>query len=184
MRHNTRVRTACWSLIGALFLTTVSHQAAAQPPPVPRPFPAPSSARRPPPVQLPESTAPAADGVPTEESIGVPLYPNAHYLDTFDAGRGQTFHLFGTNATFQEMVRYYSVVLDEGGDRVFDAPATHQFDTSRFRDERMSYRPSVTIKDYTWNGAEGYLNPIPGADPPRYRTIIQITTPPPGEADR
>ena len=184
MRHNTRVRTTLWSLIGALLLTTVSYHASAQPPPVPRPFPEPSSNGQPPPVQPPESVTPLIERVPSEASLGVPIYPNAYYLDSYDAGRGQTFHLFGTNATFQEMVGYYSVVLDERGDRVFDAPPTHQFDTSRFRDEQMTYRPSVTIKDYTWNDAEGYLNPTPGANPIRYRTVIQIATAPPGEGNR
>lgn len=178
------MRTTFLGLIGALLVLTVAHHVSAQPPPVPRPFPELSSSRQQPPVQPPETVAPLIESVPTEESLGVPIYPNADYLDSYDAGRGQTFHLFGTNSTFREMVGYYSVVLDERGDRVFDAPPTHQFDTSRFRDERMNYRPSVTIKDYTWNNAEGYLNPTPGANPTRYRTVIQIATAPSGAGER
>lgn len=117
---------------------------------------------------------------PTEAELGVTIYPNSTYLTSYDAGRGQAFHIFGTNATFENMVRYYRVILRERGDRVFDAPATHQFDTGRFRDDEMSFRPSVTIKDYAWNGSPGYRNPVAGADPPAFATIIQFTTAPPG----
>jgi hypothetical protein len=30
------------------------------------------------------------------------------------------------------------------------------------------------VKDYTWGGSPGYLNPKRGAEPARYKTIIQI----------
>ena len=129
---------------------------------------------------LPQAGRPA----PTEAELGVTIYPNATYLTSFDAGRGQAFHLFGTSATFENMVRYYRVILRDRGDRVFDAPGTHQFDTGRFDDDRMDFRPSVTIKDYAGNGAPGYPNPVPGAEPPAYATIIQFTTAPPGERRR
>ena len=175
-------------LVGTLIVAVSTGVATAQRRPVPRPFPTPGAEPAqppPPPTELPVTApAPAEGEVPTEATLGVPIYPNTEYLTSYDAGRGQHLHLFGTNATFQDMVGYYSAVLDERGDRVFDAPATHQFDTARFRDDRMSYRPSVTIKDYTWNGSEGYLNPRLGAEPERFITLIQITTAPPGEAER
>ena len=133
-------------------------------------------------LQLP-SAPPAADGVPTEATLGVPVYPTAVYLTNYDAGRGQTYHIFGTHSTFEEMVRYYTVVLDERGDSVFTAPAVHVFETGRFREESMAFPPSVTIKDYTWNGSDGYLNPTPGTND-RYRTIIQIVPPPTGQPNR
>mgnify|MGYP001161259825 FL=1 len=167
-----------------LLLTTASFAAKAQTQPVPRPFPTLSSPESSRSNQKPDTNGTPADNLPIDEVLGVPIYPNASYLGAYDAGRGQTFHLFGTNVSFQEMVSYYSTILDERGDRVFDAPATHQFDTARFRDDEMTYRPSVTIKDYTWNGSEGYLNPVPGADPARYQTVIQIATAPPGNTDR
>ena len=126
-------------------------------------------------VQPPSNPAPS--GVPTETTLGVPIYPTAVYLTNYDAGRGQTYHIFGTDSTFEEMVRYYAVVLDERGDSVFSAPAVHVFETGRFREDSMAFPPSVTIKDYTWNGSEGYLNPTPGGNE-RYRTIIQIVPPP------
>ena len=171
-------------VFGALLLTTASLAAQTQTEPVPRPFPTVPSAENRPITQAADPNSTSTEDQPIGEILGVPIYPNASYLGAYDAGRGQTFHLFGTNISFQEMVSYYSTILDERGDRVFDAPATHQFDTARFRDDEMTYRPSVTIKDYTWNGSEGYLNPVPGAEPARYQTVIQITTAPPGATER
>ena len=164
-------------LVGA---TTVPLPAQRQP--VPRPFPSPDRPARPAPAPGVDAAAPA--DAPTEATLGVPIYPNARYITSYDAGRGQRFHLFGTNAGFADMVRYYSVVLRERGRRVYDAPAIHQFETARFRDREMNYRPSVTIKDYTWNGAAGYINTAPGASPATFPTIIQITTLPEGTANR
>jgi len=132
--------------------------------------------------QLPSNPT-TADEVPTETTLGVPVYPTAVYLTSYDAGRDQSYHIFGTNSTFEEMVRYYTVVLDERGDTVFTEPAVHVFETGRFREDSMAFPPSVTIKDYTWNGSEGYLNPTPGGDE-RYRTVIQIVPPPAGQPTR
>jgi hypothetical protein len=38
----------------------------------------------------------------------------------------------------------------------------------------MAFPPGVTIKDYTWNNSEGYLNPKPDGQPQRFGTVIQI----------
>lgn len=141
--------------------------------------PGPVALPEPPPRDLLPPVPGAARAAPTEDELGTTLYPNSTYLATFEAGGGQRFHLFGTNATFVNMVRYYRVILRDRGDAVFETPATHQFDTGRFRDDEMAFRPSVTIKDYTWNGSAGYPNPLPGADPPAFATIIQFTTSPP-----
>ena len=150
----------------------------------PPPGPAPVALPAPPPRdQLPPLPG-AGRAAPTEAELGVSIYPNTTYLASYDAGGGQEFHLFGTTATFDNLVRYYRVILRERGARVFDAPGTHQFDTGRFRDDRMAFRPSVTIKDYTWNGSPGYLNPVPGADPPTFATIVQFTTTPLDERER
>ena len=170
-----------YSLLLLVLVGSLWADVAAQQQPVPRPFPSPASEEQQ--QSAPDEEVSTAT-LPTEETLGVPMYPSASYLASYDAGRGQTLHIYGTNASFEEMVRYYRVILNEGGNRVFDSPATHQFDTERFRDEEMTYRPSVTVKDYTWNGAEGYLNPTPGATPARYQTIIQVTTAPNSEADR
>ena len=117
------------------------------------------------------------DGAPTNATLGVPVYPNAVFLTTYDAGLGQSYYIFGAKSTFEEMVRYYVTVLDDGGDRVFDAPAVHFFQVGRFHEKSMAFPPSVTIKDYTWNGSEGYLHPNAVMDE-RYRTIIQIVPSP------
>ena len=115
---------------------------------------------------------------PTEETLGFPVYPSARFLRSYDAGRGQRYFLFGTQSTFADMVNYYRLLLDERGDRVFDAPATHIFEVGRFREESMAFPPGVTIKDYTWNGSEGYLHAAAEAGPERYPTIIQIVPAP------
>ena len=117
------------------------------------------------------------DGRPSEATLGVPIYPGADFLTSYDAGRGQSYYVFGTQTSFEEMVRYYAIVLDERGDRVFDWPATHVFETGRFREDEMAFPPSVTIKDFTWNGSPGYLAPTPTAQQ-RYATVIQIVPAP------
>jgi hypothetical protein len=38
----------------------------------------------------------------------------------------------------------------------------------------MAFPPSVTVKDYTWGGKGGYLNPNRGTQPARFPTIVQI----------
>ena len=40
----------------------------------------------------------------------------------------------------------------------------------------MAFPPGVTVKDYTWAGSHGYLNPKRGAEPARFKTIIQIVS--------
>ena len=128
---------------------------------VPKPFPTPGSTQVPP-------------AAPTSESpIAAPLYPAAQFLEVIDAGKGQQFHLYGTDASFGDIVNYYKTTLKNGGRVLFQAPAMHQFDLGRYSEESMSYPPSVVIKDYTWNGAEGYLH-VSGATSKRYKTIIQI----------
>jgi hypothetical protein len=117
---------------------------------------------------------------PTEAELGVPILPNAAYLGSFDAGRGQRFHLFGVRASFTEAVTYYRTILKDKGDVVFDAPPTHIFETGRFRQETMAFPPSVTVKDYTSGGSAGYPNPRRGAQPDHFPTVLQIVAVPPG----
>jgi hypothetical protein len=163
-------------------LALAATAGAQQPQPVPRPFPrpgeppAPTEAPSDPvPAQIPPANADAADeSAPTEASLGLPIYPAAQYVESFDAGRGQRYYLFGTNADFTEIVAYYKGLLNSRGTLVFDAPPVHMFEVGRFREEMMAFPPGVTVKDYAWNGAEGYLSMKPGAPPVRFRTIIQI----------
>lgn len=116
--------------------------------------------------------------------LGAPIYPGAQYITSYDAGgAGQRFHLFGTNASYVEIVAFYKKILRKNGDELFDAPGVHMFETSRFREETMAFPPSVTVKDYSMVGSGGYLNPKRGAEPARFRTIIQIV-PAPGVPPR
>ena len=157
--------------------------------PVPRPFPRPGQSEpardeaRPPgqdpaAPRAPAGPAGAAEAAPTAAMLGFPVYPAAQFITSYDAGRRQRYYLFGTNSDFEAMVRYYRNVLRERGNRVFDEPPTHIFEVGRFREREMAFPPSVTVKDYSWNGSEGYLSAA-GGEPARFRTIIQIVPAPP-----
>jgi hypothetical protein len=152
-----------------------------QPPPRPVPPPPQTAAPAPatPPPAAPVSPAPAASA-PTEAELGFPVYPNAQFIASYDAGRGQRYYLFGSELRFVDLVKYYQSALKNRGTLVFDAPATHIFEIGRFREEAMAFPPGVTIKDYTWNGSAGYLNPKKNAQPARFPSIIQIVPSPPG----
>ena len=154
---------------------------------VPQPFPRPASgAERSRPVEAqPAGTRPAApapvappQGVPSEATLGVPVYPGAQFIASYNAGLGQRYYLFGSTASFADLVTYYRNALKTRGELVFDEPATHMFDVGRFREESMAFPPSVTIKDYMWGGTGGYPNPNPAAQPKRFPTIIQIVPAP------
>jgi hypothetical protein len=153
-------------------------------PPVPQPFPRPGTAQpsrppqQPPPGQPgapPAKPAPAPpEGTPTEATLGVPIYPGAQFLASYDAGRGQRYYIFGSAASFVELVTYYRTMLKQRGELVFDVPATHEFDVGRYREETMAFPPGVTIKDYQSDLSPGYPNPKPGGQPARFPTLIQI----------
>jgi hypothetical protein len=126
-------------------------------------------------------------GSQDEATLGLPVYPTAEFLVSYDAGRGQRYYLFGTNTLFAEVVAYYRSVLKQRGELVFEEPATHMFTVGRFREETMAFPPGVTVKDYTWGGIGGYYNPKLGAEPPSFKTVIQIVPAPAaagGEARR
>ena len=123
------------------------------------------------------STQPAPAAASSDASLGMPVYPAAQFLEIIDAGKGQQFHLYGTDAPFAEIVNYYKTTLKNAGRVLFQAPLMHQFDLGRYQEETMAYPPSVVIKDYTWNGSEGYLH-VSGNTSKRYKTIIQIVPAP------
>ena len=192
MRMRTIIGSCLVSLMAASSVLGGSPAGEPQRRPVPQPFPRPGQSepdrgetRRPvesTPAAATQAaaTSPAAatTDAPTEEMLGLPIYPAARFIASYDAGRQQRYYLFGTNSEFESMVRYYSNLLRERGDRVFDAPATHIFEVGRFREREMAFPPSVTIKDHAVNGSEGYPNPA-GGEPARFRTIIQIVPAPP-----
>lgn len=168
--------------IAAVAVTMLAGTSAAQTPqPFPRPdAPAPERpAPQPPPAAPRQPAAPAAaPAEPTEATLGFPIYPTAQFIASYDAGRGQRYYLFGTTATFEEMVTYYRNLLRERGNVVFDQPPTHMFEIGRFRDDSMAFPPGVTIKDYSWGGGKGYPNPRRGVQPERFPTLIMIVPAP------
>jgi hypothetical protein len=170
-------------LLSAFALTLALTQQTPVPQPFPRPGPpAPAAPAQPSPPRTtkpePEATVPPADektdAVPAEATLGVPLYPGAQFLASYDAGRGQRYYLFGSTAEFVDLVTYYRTALKQKGELVFDVPATHEFDVGRFREETMAFPPGVTIKDFQSEVSPGYPNPRPGGEPARFPTIIQI----------
>ncbi|OFW13650.1 MAG: hypothetical protein A3F70_01955 [Acidobacteria bacterium RIFCSPLOWO2_12_FULL_67_14] len=159
----------------------------------PQPFPRPNTPSPPtaPPAQPAPAPAPQASpapqpdpAVPTEAALGFPIYPTAQFVAAYDAGRGQRYYLFGTSAPYAELVTYYRTMLKERGDQVFEQPPTHVFEVGRFREETMAFPPGVTVKDWAWGGSTGYPNPKPGAQPPRFSTIIMIVPAPAAAAAR
>ena len=117
---------------------------------------------------------PSAEGAPTEQQLGLPVYPGAQFIRSYDAGRGQRYYLFGASAPYEQVVTYYRTLLKQRGDVVFERPATHIFEVGRYRSETMACPPGVTVKDFTWGGSAGYPNSTPAAQPARFPTIIQI----------
>ena len=165
-------------------IVAVAVASLVQTPPVPKPFP--QSGQTPPktepakpanmppmPASAPQTAAPALAGVPTEATLGAPLYPTAEFLESFDAGRGQRYYLFGTNAAFAEIVGYYKTVMKNGGRTILEAPAMQQWDLAKFQDQTMAYPPSVVVKDYATSGSGGYLF-VDGTKEKRFKTVIQI----------
>jgi hypothetical protein len=175
----------------------VSATAAAAQPPVARPQPPPSipgataqpkpAAPKPAPPATPAAT-PSTSGAeappPASALGGIPLFPGAQFLGSYDAGRGQRFYLYGATQSFAELVAYYRTVLKDKGELVFDAPATHEFDVGRYKETDVEFQPGVTIKDYTWGGSPGYMNPKLGASPTHFPTVIQVVSPPAGSGGR
>jgi hypothetical protein len=148
--------------------------------PIPKPFPGstpptttpgkPADGSAPPPAPAP----PPKPNTPSpQELANAPIYPSADFLESFDAGRGQKYYIYGTNAPYIDIIAYYRKQLGNGGQEVFRAPAMQRFDLGRFDEQTMAYPPSVVIKDYSWNGSPGYLF-VSGTTEKRYKTIIQI----------
>ena len=129
--------------------------------------------------------APAADAeaAPSPAQLNAPVLAGSEFLGSYDAGMGQRFYLYGSGQTFADVVTYYRNMLRDRGELVFEEPATHMFEVGRFKEADVAFPPGVTVKDYTWGGSPGYMNPNPGATPPFFPTVIQIV-PPPGAVRR
>jgi hypothetical protein len=158
---------------------------------VPQPFPRPGTSQpsqpaRPPqpspqaPTSPPSAPAPAKpapgqpETAPTEATLGIQIYPNAQFIASYDAGRGQRYYIFGSAGSFVDAVNYYRTVLKQRGELVYEVPGTYEFDVGKFDEDRMAFPPGVTIKDFQSDVSGGYPNPKPGTQPARFPTIIQI----------
>jgi hypothetical protein len=152
----------------------------------PQPFPRPAQTNTPPnqppatqtvpkpPATAPGPPKPASDQTPSEAMLGIPIYPGAQFITSYDAGRGQRYYIFGSASSFVDLVNYYRAVLKQKGEMVFEVPATYEFDVGKFNEDTMAFPPGVTIKDYHSEVSQGYPNPKPGAQPARFPTLIQI----------
>ena len=140
-------------------------QPGTQPPPTGQP----NSPSRP-------SNTPASARNDAPADVRALAYPSADYLGAIDAGRGQHYYMFGTNTPYPDILNYYKNVLKNGGRELFKTPAMQQFDLGKYSEDTMAYPPSVVVKDYTWNGSEGYLH-VDGVMEKRFRTVIQIVPP-------
>jgi hypothetical protein len=168
-------------LLSAILLTFPAVTAAQNPAPFPRPGQQPSRppTESPPPTTTTATTGPAADKDDPGD-LGVPIYPGSQYIASYDAGRGQRYYLYGTVSDFAQIVGWYRTALKQRGELVFEEPPVHMFDIGRYKEETMAFTPSVTVKDYTWAGSAGYINPKSGGTPARFKTIIQVVPNPPG----
>jgi hypothetical protein len=128
----------------ALLVWLLSSQAASAQTAAPQPFPRPNQAARPaqPPPTPATPTVPAGaqnkntsdtEPPPTELTLGVPVYPGAQFIRSYDAGRGQRYYIFGTAGSFVDLVAYYRSVLKQRGELVYEVPATHEFDVGPAR---------------------------------------------------
>ena len=155
----------------------------------PAPFPRPGQTQtpsRPPAQPQPSTPAPVTPPPPSAADkdgpgdLGVQIYPGAQFITSYDAGRGQRYYLFGTESDFTQIVGWYRTTLKQKGELVFEEPPVHMFEIGRYKEETMAFTPSVTVKDYTWAGSAGYINPKRGGTPARFKTIIQVVPNPPG----
>jgi len=80
--------------------------------------------------------------------------------------------VFGTNDLFAAAVAFYKDQIGKSTE-VAKTPAIQQFDLGSFDSGRMTQRPSVIVKDFTWPDAAGYLH-VSGTMETRYKTLIQI----------
>jgi hypothetical protein len=175
--------------IGVLLAAQICATGSAQ---TPQPFPRPGDPARPQPsapapskpadtqglkVLPPEPAGPQTTtaGEPTEQTLGLPIYPGAQFIGSYDAGRGQRYYLYGTNTDFAQTVAYYRTALKQRGELVYEIPQIHMFDVGRFREDTMVFPPGVTVKDYA---PEGYTS-FKTKTPVRFQTIIQLVPNPP-----
>ena len=160
-----------WAFVLAALLLLQQQPPAAQPI-----SPGPSKGVQPgaPPALPAAKPARAPETAPPEAQLGIPIYPGAQFIASYDAGRGQRYYMFGSASGFNDLVNYYRNVLKQKGELVYEVPATHEFDVGKYREESMAFPPGVTIKDFESTVSPGYPNPRAGGQPAWYPTILQF----------
>lgn len=146
-------------------MVATSVTALAQNPPRPRPFPGSGTSAA-------ETPAPQTPQGQVDPALGLPLYPGAELLGKYAAGPNQQMYVYGSSAVYAAVVEFYKTALKDRGRQLFDGPM-HQFDLGRYRRETMTLQPALTVKDYTWNGRDGYVH-VTGRQIVKYPTVIQI----------
>jgi hypothetical protein len=172
--YNIEVIQVHW--IAAVFLFAQATTPLPKPAPFPTGTPAPTTAKPAPQTQKTPVTPGTSqqDGSAVDPRLaGVPIYPGAELLSSFDAGRGQWVFTFGSEMPFSDIVAHYKTQLRSSGAEVFRVPLMQQFDLGPFRSETMTYRPGVVVKDYSAPDSQGYLH-VAGTTEKRFRTVIQI----------
>ena len=171
--YNIEVIQIHW--IAAAFLFAQTTTPLPKPAPFPTGTPAPTTAKpSPPPQKGAAAPAVAQDGGTVDPRLaGVPIYPGAELLSSFDGGRGQWVFTFGSDMPFSDITAYYKAQLRSSGTEVFRAPLMQQFDLGQFKAETMTYRPGVVVKDYSSPDSQGYLH-VAGTSEKRFRSVIQI----------
>ena len=187
--YNVQMMRACVALIAVTLLAAPALGQTPQPfprPNTPQQNPSPPVTPTPPavkPAPVETAPAPADPKAPDAATVYFPVYPTAQFLASYDAGRGQRYYVYGTTASFADLVAFYRNTLKERGDQVFLEPPTYMFSMGRFREETMAFPPGVTIKDWTWGGSQGYPNPKGSTGQPvRFPSVIMIVPPPAGAA--
>ena len=82
--------------------------------------------------------------------LGVPIYPGAQFITSYDAGRGQRYYIFGSASSFVDLVNYYRSVLKQKGELVYEVPATYEFDVGKYNEDTMPstmYTTPTAIKN-------------------------------------
>jgi len=102
----------------------------------------------------------------------VPLYPGAQYIASYNAGRNQRFYLYGTTASFVDLVTFYRTVLKQRGTWCLMLQRPTSSTSGDFgRNDVLS--PRVTVKISVADLA-GLSESSPGGVPARFPTVIQI----------
>ena len=132
-----------------------------------RPAPPPTTPRHPP---APPPRRPAPEAAADRSHARRADFPGAQFIASYDAGRGQRYYIFGSPATFVDLVAYYRTVLKQKGElglRRAGHPRVRRRQVSR-RDDGVS--AGRDDQDFQSDISQGYPNPKPGGQPARFPT--------------